>query len=455
MKKKKIIALLLILTFCLSARAESSLSALVDAAERLAFSTDNVTITGKADFYLNDQRFKTAEITYVQDGENAFWQEKLRTPRSWREDLESGFTIVQNGFDYYLMEALNPGVYAYGTTGEETTLLRKTARAEFLFDLARTAAGEVLPLLGADIIVGEKETGETTVQLNLKEGNIPALLSHLAYLSMEFIGQRLTGENDDAWKTSDVWFAPFTPTMEILNDTHDFRLGDCSVRLELDNQGRLTAVAGSISAWLKDYTENSRQLRIVFEAALSDYGTSRVAQFDPKDYDVTNASDLSEQGAGRPRRAPAPLTQPDWVEEKVRQALKEAGFADAETAPVTESNLSDGYCHLTMETENGVLRASVNENGTIEEIYNTDTDFIAGDGELTLDAAMEQRITDFLAVVYPGFTVTGISVTDVSEDGNRALVYAEGNDRFEESCATLLIRLSPDWLIESYTSGNG
>ena len=69
---------------CLTAAAESSLTPFIDAAERLAFDTHNVTITGKADFLLDGERFKTAEITYVQDGENSFWQEKLLTPRPWK-----------------------------------------------------------------------------------------------------------------------------------------------------------------------------------------------------------------------------------------------------------------------------------------------------------------------------------------------------------------------------------
>ena len=95
-RTKASFAFLLILSLCFSAHAESSLVPFIDAAEKLAFETDNVTITGKAEFLLDGKRFKTAEITYVQDGYNSFWQEKLRTPRAWRTDLESGFTVIQN-----------------------------------------------------------------------------------------------------------------------------------------------------------------------------------------------------------------------------------------------------------------------------------------------------------------------------------------------------------------------
>ena len=62
-KPRALIAVLLILSLCLSAHAESTVASLIDAAEKLAFETDNVTITGKADFLLDGERFKTAEIT--------------------------------------------------------------------------------------------------------------------------------------------------------------------------------------------------------------------------------------------------------------------------------------------------------------------------------------------------------------------------------------------------------
>ena len=91
MKKAKILtAVILTLALCLTAVAESSLVPFIDAAERLAFHTNNVTVTGNAEIFLDGERIKTAEITYVQDGENSFWQEKLFTPRPWRKDLESG-----------------------------------------------------------------------------------------------------------------------------------------------------------------------------------------------------------------------------------------------------------------------------------------------------------------------------------------------------------------------------
>ena len=62
-KPRALIAVLLILSFCFSAHAESTVASLIDAAEKLAFETDNVTITGKAEFMLDGKRFKIA----VQD----------------------------------------------------------------------------------------------------------------------------------------------------------------------------------------------------------------------------------------------------------------------------------------------------------------------------------------------------------------------------------------------------
>ena len=150
-RTKASFAFLLILSLCFSAHAESTVASLIDAAEKLAFETDNVTITGKAEFLLDGKRFKTAEITYVQDGENSFWQEKLLTPEDWRPDRESGFTVVQYvdeiiGDEIFVTETLHPGLYRHGYSNAEKTLIRRSPITDLLLAMSRSAAVQLEPL---------------------------------------------------------------------------------------------------------------------------------------------------------------------------------------------------------------------------------------------------------------------------------------------------------------------
>ena len=130
-----ILALILTLTLSCSALAEEVIAPLIDSARILLFDTENVTLSGHADFYLDGERFKTADILYRQAAENSHWQLYLKTPRKYRKDQETGFTIIANGEKIYVMEKYLPGTYSTGSDSPNNTLVRQTTHADLLFSM--------------------------------------------------------------------------------------------------------------------------------------------------------------------------------------------------------------------------------------------------------------------------------------------------------------------------------
>ena len=115
---KRMIAGLLILALTLisaGAPAETPVRMMYDSVFNLLFDTNNVTLTGHAEFSLDGERFKTADARYVQDGVNSLWDWKLKSPRRDGSERESGYTVIANGEKVYVMEVFYPGMYKTGS----------------------------------------------------------------------------------------------------------------------------------------------------------------------------------------------------------------------------------------------------------------------------------------------------------------------------------------------------
>jgi hypothetical protein len=113
---------------------------LADSGIVLLFETNNVTLSGAADFYLNGERFKSAEVTYKQAGTDSFWDLQLKTPREYRTDRETGFIIIANDENVYVMERYHPGIYSDGSVYPCETLIRRSTRSDILVAAARVLA---------------------------------------------------------------------------------------------------------------------------------------------------------------------------------------------------------------------------------------------------------------------------------------------------------------------------
>ena len=132
-----ILSIILLTVFTTCALAEKPLTALFDFSEELLFATSNVTITGKAEFTLDGEWFKTAEIKYIQDGDRSFWDLKLTSPKQDGTERHNGYTVIADGSKIYVMEVYRPGIYKTGTGTPQSTLLRKSIQLDLMREMFR------------------------------------------------------------------------------------------------------------------------------------------------------------------------------------------------------------------------------------------------------------------------------------------------------------------------------
>ena len=455
-KTRAVFAFLLILILCFSAHAESALVPFIDAAERLAYETDNVTITGKADFSLDGKWFKTAEINYIQDGNNSFWQEKLLTPREEQEDLESGFTVIQNDGVAYVMEALQPGRYREFGADIQNTILRRSPMTDLLLDMARTAANQLELYFGSVITIEERDDGSKKLRLELTEKSAPEILSHLANLGMRFIGNRLLGINGDELET--IMGIELTDTKGILYYTKSLKLKDCSVSVSLDASGRMTAVSGNIYAQLTSYTLQEleaineevilpewyelkdRILAIRFDASISEYEESDVKSFNSRDYRVTLPGDL-------------PWDLQEQLEQRCRELCRMAGIVIGE---LEFSERFGDFLNMCFEADNREpCQTVMTKDGTL--VYLQNTPYNTGGYEEAKDDLTDeqkQKTLNFMRAVNLPLEITDLKVIGQHEDNeNRfidACVIALDSQRQEPFDISLTIQVEPSWRIVFY-----
>ena len=470
-KAKALIAAALCLALCLTAYAEPAFVTLIDTAEKLAYHTENVTIEGKAVFSLDGERFKTAEITYVQDGENSFWQEKLYTPREWRPDLVSGFTVIANGDDIYAIDALKPRGYRSGFDAAQSTLLRKTQRSDLLFALARTAAAQLSPVFDARVSQTETEAGGRTYQLALQEGEAPQLLNLMALLSMRLLGRRMFedyDEDDSIIQLADSDYHDHTifstARQRILYDTEALALGETSVAVSLDGQGRLTAVSGTLNAGLTDYLGEKRLLTVDFEAALSRYGTSHVNAFDPEEYHVVPYWQAEEEElAGKKPEKKLSLSDDQLASltERARTLARAAGYKAEEMTSVSEDDGRFYFRFDETEDQQDFCVVTLTEDGLcpeLSEYFDIDRTDEKSEENLLTDE-MKEKIMAFLRLAAPALAdgVRDLTGDWQYRDGDVWEINVHAPDENgDEGLPELIIRVLPEWKILKYSClGNG
>jgi hypothetical protein len=183
--KKTFSALFAIITVCALAFTASAaaaggesnhLSVLVSSALKLAFETDNVTLTAKARFSLNGELFKTLDGTLKQDGYNSYLKIMLDTPKSDGTVYTGGYTVVGEGDTAYSMETYNGPYYQKVPLVPANTVIRKTAVA----GAAAKFADQFAELLGSDVepyITVAEESGVQRYKVSLAGNQIPAAMN--------------------------------------------------------------------------------------------------------------------------------------------------------------------------------------------------------------------------------------------------------------------------------------
>ena len=300
MKKRAVSLALIVMILCLpfAALAEDSLRLFFDSATDLLLNTRNVTLNGHAEFSLDGERFKTAELCYVQDDTNSLLQLNLRTPRrngSSKPDRESGYTVIANGENVYVMEVIYPGVYKTGSGYAQSTVLRNTVQMHLMTDVIRMLAAQADTLPGTDAVtVRPGAAGGKELRIQLGE-DVPDLVNTALNLVYQFAAKRYFGMDYD--QLSEWAMGPMdnavTVMQGILWNTKSISLKQADISAVRDDAGRLEQVKGAVALYLNTGRDGTRQLDLSFRLDASDFGGSRVDRFDPEAYGVRLADGYS------------------------------------------------------------------------------------------------------------------------------------------------------------------
>jgi len=281
-----VLAVILVLSGVLTANADPMLSLFFESGMELLYETSNVTLTGKADFFLDGERFKTAELLYIQDYDNSMFRLDLYTPRKDRpegEDRHSGYTVIANGQDLYVTEVLFPGVYKTGTDAAQSTLLRRTVQTDVMADLLRILTEQAETLFGENAVrITVDDPGGMELKISLGR-DVPDIVNTALNLFYQFAAKRYFEMDYD--QISERFMAPMenyiTIVQGLLWSTKQVTLRKAEITAKRDDPGRLTQVKGDLSLDLQTGRDGIRRLDISFCLDVSDVGKSHVGLFEP------------------------------------------------------------------------------------------------------------------------------------------------------------------------------
>ena len=438
-----ILAVLLCGALSAAALSDGPLKALWNSGCDLLFHTDNVTVTGEATFTLDGEIFKIAQLNYVQDGVNSLYDLKLTTPRPGKDDRHSGWTIItdHDGENVYVIEAVYPDIYHAGTTNPCASLLRRTAQLDALTDLGGLVAGQVEPLLPEGIVTAEDTEAGRVIRLAVSRDQVP----DLAQSALNLAAQYFTDRWFHASYEHDVLESPFadytTPAEALTWGTQRWDLRDADVSFTLDAQGRISAAQGTVTVESTYWNGEIREVKISFTAAVSAYGESSVAPFDPEAYGVMLPWDYYAENYGDEigeYEGPA-FSDEEWERwmQRADAILAAQGYEPSETMDYSgwqvesgvEMDLEDGdaWFYMYFDTEGG-LRTFWDVTEAWQEADEKDVaDVQEGDVEKAL-AFLKAFLADqnpALADALPQLTLTRLLGDD---QGNAYLVLQDEPD---------------------------
>ena len=287
---KKMIAWMLVLVLTLltvGAFAETPVRTMYDSVFNLLFDTNNVTLDGHAEFSLDGDRFKTADLRYVQDGTNSLLEWKLRTPWGDGSEREGGYTVIANGEKVYVMEDFYPGIYKTGSTYASDTIMRRSIQLNLLRDLLRILSDQAESLLGKGAVTAKSNQNGRTVHIQTGR-DVPELVNTALNMTAQFAARRYFYMDYD--QISERYMAPMenyiTVTQAILNSTIYMFLNQADITLKRDGGGHFESAEGKVSIELNGGDDGKRMLDLSFRLDASDFGGSRVPPFNPNDYGV-------------------------------------------------------------------------------------------------------------------------------------------------------------------------
>ncbi len=452
-----VLLLAVVIAPCVFVRAEGELAALVDKGAALLFDTSNVTISGKAEFHFDGTRFKTAEIKYVQDRYNSFWQEKLLTPRENQPDRETGFTVIANYEKVYIIEPYIPGSYSESLTNAQITIMHDSLEARLLKTCLKAAADLVETEKPQSVFIKDNE-----ILLKLTEDQVSSIENGVLMMAGRFIAKRLFGiDYDKTVIDRSEW--DLTETSKVIFMTESCEIRNASALFSLDTEGRLAGVSGDLSANLIFLNQERHQLDISFDLVIGEYGSSEVKLFDPNDYQVVPMV----QALAQKRRAEDKQIEP--LIERAYEMWKAAGYSDADSFAFYNWSIINGVYHMTFRAPGDDSkwgnRIEITDKGNVLVMtrtpwqrYDSKTKKVMSLKSAVIDTDdVMKQIVLFLKQANPEVDPSSLKPVSLERFGDVLLLDLHG-DYDEEGFSDLqvTVQLYPEFKIEHYTCiGNG
>ena len=472
MKRMIALAVTILMIFAsVSAQGETPLRLMYDSIFSLLFDTDNVTLAGHAEFFLDGDRFKTADAKYIQDGNSSFWEWILHTPRRDGSERESGYTVIANGEKVYVMETYYPGVYKTGTTADSRTILRSSVQLNLLRDMLRILADQSDELLGESAVQTVK-TDASGMEVRLQSGgDVPEIVNTVLNMTFQFAAKRYFFMDYDY--ISERYMGSMdhyiTVTQGILGSTYYIGLDSADFTIKRDSVGNFESVNGELSFALNTEADGLRILRIAFRLDASDRGVSSVKRFDPDDYGVSMADGAMDLDFPEMRMLD-PETERNYLE--ISESWWQlAGYAADETmtgSAIMEVRGPDNEerIHIEFANEDGsALRNCMMDSvGRMLGLHNLTNNWQGSvddrhfeeypDAELIRET--EEKLLSYLAEVNPelGADVQALKTDWWYENGGELFLHFwEGGEPVDHAWdeVDFIVRVRPEWRIEFFS----
>ena len=262
-----------------SAGAENEISGTYDAGVRLLTETENVTIQGSADFYLDGDVIKNARGAYIQSGNMSFQTITLKGKDSEGTDRENGYAVLNANGTAYVSEMYHgkdhrKNLYAMA----DSTILRMDRKTRNLIELGRLAAAAMEKEAPGQITTNETEDGDLSIAWSAKEGDIPEIGQTALSMLWEAGISRFYWQGYDrmsAYPYADIWDYG-TPTEGIILTTRDVRLEEMDIHVTRDEAGRIGGAMGTLMLRLTSANLTEHELMVSFSVGMSQYGESDI-----------------------------------------------------------------------------------------------------------------------------------------------------------------------------------
>ena len=182
-----------------------------------------------------------------------------------------------------------------------------------------------------------------------------------------------------------------TVTEGILYSTDSFVLGDTSVTVTEDADGRITGTSGTLTALLCSEELQMAPLEIVFDLKVSDYGSTEVKQFSPEDFSV------APRGAVMDSRKETDSVLAEKLTGRAEELLTAAGYDPASLGAAAVSQRA-GIVYVNFPvSEYASVAAGMNENGDLLSLSDGSVGYYTTGPREPEEDALPQATADILS----------------------------------------------------------